>query len=96
MSGNASTASQWATARSFIIKDATSTNVGTSASVRGDDNVTLLLPSTIKANLTGHASSDLAISGGTMTGTLVLARGDKKGIKLGSSYLSAQSETNGE
>ena len=89
-------AQKWSTARSFTIKDASSTNTGTSASVNGTGNVNLLLPSTIKANLTGHASSDLALSGGTMTGAITLKTGNQQGIKLGSSYLSAANSTNGE
>lgn len=92
----ATSAQKWSTARSFTIKDASSTNAGTSASVNGTGNVNLLLPSTIKANLTGHASSDLALSGGTMTGAITLKTGNQQGIKLGSSHLSAANSTNGE
>lgn len=64
------TTANWGTARNITIKDASSTNAGTAVSVNGSAAVTLLLPSTIKASITGHASSDLALSGGTMTGEL--------------------------
>lgn len=50
-------AATWSTARNFTIKDADSTNSGTAASVDGSGAVTLLLPSTIKATLSGNASS---------------------------------------
>ena len=50
-------AATWTTARNFTIKDADSTNSGTAASVNGGAAVTLLLPSTIKATLSGNAST---------------------------------------
>jgi hypothetical protein len=55
-SGNITTAN-WGTARNFTIKDADSTNAGTPISVNGSGSVTLLLPATIKANITGKATS---------------------------------------
>lgn len=55
--GTATAASKWATARNFYIADADSTNTGVAVSVDGSSNVTLKLPSTIKASLTGNASS---------------------------------------
>lgn len=48
------TASAWTTARNFTISDGT--NTGTPSSVDGSNNVTIKLPTTIKANLTGTAS----------------------------------------
>ena len=51
------TTANWGTARNFTIKDADSTNAGTAVSVNGSGAVTLLLPSTIKANITGKATS---------------------------------------
>ncbi|MBO7536036.1 MAG: hypothetical protein J6T34_02685 [Bacilli bacterium] len=57
LKGNADSASRWATARNFSISDADATNTGTVESVDGTANVTLKLPSTIKAALTGNASS---------------------------------------
>lgn len=54
---SAGKAATWATARNFTIKDADSTNSGTAVSVNGGAAVTLLLPSTIKATLSGNAST---------------------------------------
>ena len=54
---SATSAGKWTTARNFTIKDSDSTNSGTAASVDGSGAVTLLLPSTIKASLTGNAST---------------------------------------
>lgn len=51
------TTTNWGTARNFTIKDADSTNSGAAVSVNGSGAVTLLLPSTIKANITGKATS---------------------------------------
>lgn len=63
----ATSASKWSTARSFIIRDADATNTGTGVAVDGSTtNMTsisgtnyyvLKLPSTIKATLTGNAST---------------------------------------
>ena len=60
LSGNASTATsagKWTTARNFTIKDHDSTNAGPAVSVDGSGAITLLLPSTIKATLSGNAST---------------------------------------
>lgn len=58
LTGNASTATTWATGRDFKIQDANATNTGaTVTGVNGSGNVTLKLPSTIKASLTGNATS---------------------------------------
>lgn len=54
---SATSAGKWTTARNFTIKDSDSTNSGTAVSVDGSAAVTLLLPSTIKASLTGNAST---------------------------------------
>ena len=51
------TTANWGTARNFTIKDADKTNAGTAVSVNGSGAVTLLLPATIKANITGKATS---------------------------------------
>ena len=51
------TTALWGTARNIYIADATSTNTGTAVSVNGSKNVTLLLPATIKASLSGNAST---------------------------------------
>lgn len=57
MEGNADTATALATARSINVQDADGTNTGTAASFDGTANATVKLPSTIKASLTGNASS---------------------------------------
>lgn len=58
LSGNATTATTWATGREFKIQDADATNTGTTVTgVNGSGNVTLKLPSTIKATLTGNATT---------------------------------------
>lgn len=67
--GNSITTEKWGTARNITIKDADSTNSGTSVSVNGSAAVTLLLPSTIKASLTGNATSASKLNTGTTTYT---------------------------
>ena len=57
VTGNADTATALATARDINIQDADGTNTGTAASFDGTGNATIKLPSTIKASLTGNASS---------------------------------------
>lgn len=51
------TTSYWGTARNIYIADADSTNTGAAVSVNGSNNVTLKLPSTIKATLAGDADT---------------------------------------
>lgn len=51
------TTTKWGTSRNFTIKDADSTNAGSAVSVDGSAAATLLLPSTIKASLTGNADT---------------------------------------
>jgi len=51
------TTAKWGTARNITIKDSDSTNSGTAVSVDGSDAITLLLPNTIKASLTGNATT---------------------------------------
>lgn len=66
LSGNASTATsagKWTTARNFTIKDHDETNAGTAVSVDGSEAITLLLPSTIKATLSGNASTATQVYG---------------------------------
>ena len=55
-SGNITTSS-WGTARNISISDSDGTNTGTAVSVNGSGNATLKLPATIKATLSGNASS---------------------------------------
>ena len=66
LSGNASTATsagKWTTARNFTIKDHDSSHSGTAVSVDGSGAITLLLPSTIKATLSGNASTATQVYG---------------------------------
>lgn len=51
------TTAKWGTARNISISDSTGANTGTAVSVNGSTNATLKLPATIKATLTGNASS---------------------------------------
>ena len=66
-------AAKWSTARMFYVADADASNTGTGVSVDGSKDITLKLPSTIKASITGHASKDLPLTGGTMTGNINFA-----------------------
>lgn len=69
LSGNASTATKWATGRTFKIQDSDGTNTGTSVTgVNGSGDVTIKLPSTIKATLTGTADTAKATSNSTGSG----------------------------
>ena len=51
------TTTKWGTARNIYIADADNTNTGAAVSVNGGGNATLKLPATIKASLTGNAST---------------------------------------
>lgn len=51
------TTDKWGTARNISISDSTGTNTGTAVSVNGSGNATLKLPATIKATLSGNAST---------------------------------------
>lgn len=51
------TTNKWGAARSMNITDASGTNAGGVVSVDGSGNVTLKLPSTIKASISGNVSS---------------------------------------
>jgi hypothetical protein len=51
------TTANWGTARNISIADSDATNTGTAVSVNGSGAVTLKLPATIKATLSGNASS---------------------------------------
>lgn len=80
------TTANWGTARNISIADSDSTNTGAAVSVNGSANAILKLPATIKATLSGNATSAtkatqdsdgntikstyLKLSGGTMTGTI--------------------------
>lgn len=51
------TTANWGTARNIYIADNSSTNTGPAVSVNGSGNATLKLPATIKATLSGNAST---------------------------------------
>lgn len=51
------TTNAWGTSRAIKIADASKTNVGTSVGADGSEDIQLLLPSTIKATLSGNAST---------------------------------------
>ena len=55
--GGSATTSKWGTARSITISDSDGTNTMANANIDGSANFTLKLPATIKATLTGNASS---------------------------------------
>jgi hypothetical protein len=71
------TTANWGTARNISIADSDATNTGTAVSVNGSANATLKLPATIKATLSGNASSAtkvgknlvIKLNGGTTEGT---------------------------
>ena len=71
--GNVPTADAWKTACNFAITDNDASHTGPIVSVNGSTSVTLQLPATIKASITGHASKDLPLTGGTMTGNIHFA-----------------------
>lgn len=52
----------WGTARDISISDNDGTNTGTAVSVNGGNDITLTLPSTIKATLSGNAASASKLS----------------------------------
>ena len=56
------TTALWGTARNITISDSDNTNTGTAVSVNGSANVNLLLPATIKATLSGNASTATALA----------------------------------
>ena len=55
--GNADTATVWKTGRKFSVSDADATNTGTQVTVNGSADYVLPLPSTIKATLSGNATT---------------------------------------
>ena len=54
------TTAKWGTARNISIKDATQSHTGTAVSVDGSAAASLLLPTTIDANVTGNAATATA------------------------------------
>ena len=57
VTGNAATATKLKTARTISISDNDGTNTATGTSFNGSANITVKLPTTIKANLTGNADT---------------------------------------
>lgn len=51
------TTANWGTARNIYVADSDATNTGAAVSVNGSANVTLKLPATIKASLSGNATT---------------------------------------
>lgn len=97
------TTTKWGAARNITIKDATSSNGGTSVSVDGSGAITLLLPGTIQATLNGNAStaSKLAtartINGTSFdgSGNITTANwGTARSITIGSSSKNVDGSTN--
>lgn len=87
--GNITTAN-WGTARNISIADATATNTGTGVSVNGSGNVTLKLPATIKAALTGNVTGNVSGSSSSCTGnaaTATKATQDSAGQQINTTYL---------
>ena len=69
VTGNAATATKLKTARTISISDNDGTNTATGTSFNGSANITVKLPTTIKANLTGNADTattagKLSVNGG--------------------------------
>lgn len=79
-SGNAITADKWKTARNITISDADGTNTGAAVSVDGSENETLKLPATIKATLSGNATT--ATTATTATNALACSGNSATATKL--------------
>ena len=87
--GNITTAN-WGTARNISIADATAANTGTGVSVNGSGNVTLKLPATIKAALTGNVTGNVSGSSSSCTGnaaTATKATQDSAGQQINTTYI---------
>ena len=94
--GNITTAN-WGTARNISIADATATNTGTGVSVNGSGNVTLKLPATIKAALTGNVTGNVSGSSSSCTGnaaTATKATQDSAGQQINTTYIKGLSASN--
>ena len=64
------TTAQWGNARNIYISDSDGTNTGAAVSVNGSANATLKLPGTIKATLSGNASTATKLAAArTINGT---------------------------
>ena len=84
LTGNASTASKWQTARTLSLTGA----VTGSASIDGSGNVSINT-TYATGNISNLDSRFVNISGDTMTGLLTVSDGSHKGVKVDSCYISA-------
>lgn len=74
------TTANWGTARNISISDSDGTNTGTAVSVNGSKAVTLKLPATIKASLSGNATTATTATTANKTkGTITI---QKNGTKI--------------
>ena len=96
------TATSLATARNFTITDADGTNSGTAKSFDGTANMTLTLPSTIKASITGNCSGSSgsctghAVTATTATFATKLLTARKVYVKLGTASTSETKDFSGD
>lgn len=68
-SGNATSATKLATSRNFYVSDNDGTNTGPATAFTGEANATIKLPATIKATLSGNASSSTYATNARITET---------------------------
>ena len=88
---------QWGTSRGISIIDASSTNIGTAVQVDGSTDATLKLPSTIKATLTGNASTASKLATARkINGTTFDGSGDITTATWGTTRSMAISDSTGE
>lgn len=87
--GNATSATQWKDARNFAVADNDASHTGEAVSVNGTNNVTLKLPSTIKASLVGNATTATTAS---YANNLLAYSGNE--VTIGANSTTAGSSTN--
>ena len=88
---------QWGTSRGISIIDASSTNIGTAVQVDGSADAALKLPSTIKATLTGNASTASKLATARkINGTTFDGSGDITTTTWGTTRSMAISDSTGE
>lgn len=87
--GNADSATKWKNARNFAVADNDASHTGEAVSVNGTDNVTLKLPSTIKASLAGNATTATTA---TNTTNLLAYAGNE--VTIGANSATAGASTN--
>ncbi len=87
------TTAQWGTARNISIQDASGANTGTAVSVNGSADLTLKLPATIAASITGNASSATKLSTArTIWGQSFDGMGNVQGNMTGVGNITASGE----